>query len=192
VKLKLLVCAVVVVVFGGITAIAQNASSFTDKRDGKAYRTVRIGNQTWMSENLNYQTGDTWCYENNADNCKKYGRLYTWDAAMKACPAGWHLPTRQEWNELVSFAGGDNAGTKLKSGSPDWNGTNESGFSALPGGFRYYDGTFSDLGALGYWWTATEYDASNAYYRYMSTGYTGVGGGNNYKSYGFSARCVQD
>jgi uncharacterized protein (TIGR02145 family) len=186
--------AVTVFVLAGDTH-AQTAGTFTDARDGKTYRTVKIGEQVWMAENLNYETDSSWCYDNKNFNCKKYGRLYTWDAAMKACPVGWHLPTRQEWNELVSFAGGDNAGTKLKSKSPNWDGTDDYGFSALPGGIRGIRGlvgTFGGLGADGYWWTATEYDASYAWFRDMYTGYTDVNENGDDKGNGLSVRCLRD
>jgi len=78
---------------------------FTDSKDGKQYKTVKIGEQTWMAENLNTETGKSVCYENKDDNCKKYGRLYDWETAMKACPSGWHLPSKAEWQELVDFEG---------------------------------------------------------------------------------------
>jgi uncharacterized protein (TIGR02145 family) len=151
-----------------VTAVFEKIpyGSLADARDGKKYRTIKIGNQTWMAENLNHETPNSWCYDDNPDNCAKYGRLYTWDAAMKACPAGWHLPTKQECEELVSFVGVYEGGTKLKSQSPDWNGTNDYGFSALPGGNRFDDGKISGYGNLnssGTWWTATEFDDSVVY-----------------------------
>jgi uncharacterized protein (TIGR02145 family) len=171
----------------------QQGSRFTDARDGKTYRTVRIGTQTWMAENLNYQTGNSWCYKNDPSNCSKYGRLYDWNTAKKACPAGWHLPSNQEWTTLVNYAGGaSTAGTKLKSKSPNWNGEDAYGFSALPGGRRITDGSFYDLGSWGDWWSATEFDASYAYRRDMISGYTYVIEYYYLKSYGHSVRCLQD
>jgi len=138
--------------------------SFTDTRDDKTYKTVKIGTQTWMAENLNYETGNSVCYFADPANCQKYGRLYDWKTAKKACPSGWHLPSNAEWQTLVDFAGGDKvAGKKLKAKS-GWNnngsGTDNYGFAALPGGKgEDYNNNFEYVGSLGYWWSATESDA---------------------------------
>ena len=182
---------------------AQNVTrgSFTDARNNHTYNTIRIGGgREWMAENLNYAASSgvtangvgSWCYGNNDSNCNTYGRLYTWDAARVACPSGWSLPTRQDWSDLVTAAGGNVAGTRLKASSPRWNGTDDFGFSALPGGFRYPDGSFSNLGDWGFWWSATEYNADGAYNVLMRTGYTDVFRGWGYKSDGFSVRCVRN
>jgi uncharacterized protein (TIGR02145 family) len=171
---------------------------FVDKRDGKRYNTVRFGSRVWMAENLNYQSksGNSWCYENQTSNCDKYGMLYDWRTAMAVCPAGWHLPARDEWNYLVEVAGGKNvAGKKLKAKN-DWskngNGTDDFGFSALPGGYRDTDGSFYLAGDYGYWWTATARGSGNAYNRGM-----GYYGDNLYErndgvGVGLSVRCVGD
>jgi len=171
-------------------------ATFTDSRDGKSYRRVRIGNQTWMAENLNFQTGNSWCYGNDESNCQKYGRLYTWNAAMNACPAGWRLPNDEDWNDLVAMAGGsETAGKKLKS-QTGWNnngnGTDEFGFSALPGGGRYADGGFDDGGSWGLWWSAAEDGAGWAWRRLVYWSLSGVLRWNYNKSLGFSLRCVRD
>jgi uncharacterized protein (TIGR02145 family) len=160
------------------------------------YKTVKIGGQTWMAENLNIQTANSWCYDNDNSNCAIYGRLYTWNAAMSACPRGWHLPTRQEWDVLVIAAGGtagwsDYGAENLKSQSWD-SGKNTLGFSALPGGSRYAVGGFGSLGSSGYWWSATENGASYAYYRRMDTGDASVILYYDVKGCGFSVRCLQD
>jgi uncharacterized protein (TIGR02145 family) len=181
------------------------ATSIIDRRNGKAYKTVKIDNQTWMAENLNYAipatgTDSGRCYHNSIDSCAKYGRLYTWDAAMTACPAGWHLPTAEEWDILVDYAGGLNSAIKLKS-TAGWNdyrgesgnGTDEFGFSALPGGHYYYYDGFSDVGKGGYWWSATE--ESTSYYSAYRMGifydFSGALGRRD-KSYWYSVRCVKD
>ncbi|MDR0331294.1 MAG: fibrobacter succinogenes major paralogous domain-containing protein, partial [Chitinispirillales bacterium] len=173
--------------------------NFTDPRDGHIYRTVKIGGQTWMAENLNYKTENSWCYDNDESNGKKYGRLYTWETAQTVCPSGWHLPSREEWGNLVEAAGGYKvAGKKLKS-KTGWddrddgtsgNGTDEFGFSALPGGYRVYsDGSFYYVGYYGYWWSATEYGSGDADNRDMGYNYDYVGENYDGKSNGFSVRC---
>jgi uncharacterized protein (TIGR02145 family) len=204
----------------------EEKETITDKRDGKVYKTVKIGTYTWMAENLNFEMGESWCYEysidrcikdehldsswcyKNGDNsCKEYGRLYAWDAAVKACPAGWHLPSNKEWDDLGAYSGGlETAATKLKSetgwaaqacyeesgcsdGIP---GTDDYGFSALPGGYHSESGYFYSVGQEGYWWMAKDYDSNSAYCKSMS--YHGINVHESYsqKSSGFSVRCVKD
>jgi uncharacterized protein (TIGR02145 family) len=203
-------CALAAVV---LTVGCATAQTFTDKRDGKTYRTVKIGKQTWMAENLNYKTDSSWCYDNDTSNCKKYGRLYDWNAAMKACPAGWRLPDTSDWNKLVIAAGGtagqsETGAQNLKSQSWD-NGTNSLGFSALPGGYRNYpdfeppDGgyieprrvDFEALGSWGCWWTATrngKSDYASPYYRVMITDYTIVSEDVMLGFFWTSVRCLRD
>ncbi len=169
---------------------------FTDTRDGQTYKWVKIGNQTWMAENLNYRTADSWCYDNAIANCNKYGRLYNWEAAKFACPNGWHLPNDSEWDILVDYLGGSSiAGNKMKSTS-GWynngNGTDEVSFSVLPGGYRYYDGDFNSLGSYGYWWSATALGSTTAWYRRLDYNNTVVNRNDGDKGYGFSVRCVLD
>jgi uncharacterized protein (TIGR02145 family) len=171
-------------------------SSFTDTRDGSVYKTVEIGNQVWMAENLRYKIGGSWCYDNDEANCQKYGRLYDWKTARTVCPAGWHLPSREEWQKLVDYAGGDSvAGKKLKSKS-GWsgkgNGKDSYGFLALPGGYRYSGGNFNDAGGNGNWWTATEDGGGIAYYRYMYYFNDYVDEYYDDKGNAFSVRCVKD
>ena len=175
------------------------ATTFTDKRDGKVYRIVKIGSQTWFAENLNYAAGGSKCYENSEDRCAKYGRFYNWETALKACPAGFHLPTDGEWTALVDYAGGEEtAGTKLKS-TAGWNyykgmsgnGTDDFGFSALPGGHGNSGGGFSRAGDDGSWWSATELSAILARIRYMYYS-EAVSWFDYYKTYLFSVRCVAD
>ncbi|MDR1830544.1 MAG: hypothetical protein LBQ76_07225 [Candidatus Fibromonas sp.] len=169
---------------------------FTDARDNKKYKTVKIGNQIWMAENLNYDASDSKCYENNSGNCAKYGRLYDWATAKKACPSGWHLPSMSEYKELDKTVGGEIvAGKKLKAKS-GWyskgNGTDEFGFSALPGG--YGTNSFDGIDWFGYWWSASGEDGSDiAYARYMyyDFDYTKNGSGIR-KSFLNSVRCVKD
>jgi len=184
--------------------------TFIDSRDSTKYKTVKIGSQTWMAENLNYDTADgtlSWCYENSVDSCDKYGRLYNWYAASTVCPSGWHLPTRGEWGSLAKAAGGTGdygqsgpAGTNLKSKS-GWNdyygisgnGTDSLGFSALPGGRRNQNFVdFDGAGNISYWWTATKDNMYFAYNRGIDYIYNFVYANLSLDENGHSVRCVED
>jgi uncharacterized protein (TIGR02145 family)/uncharacterized repeat protein (TIGR02543 family) len=177
----------------------------TDARDGKTYKTVTIDDKAWMTENLNMETANSWCYGASLDSCAKYGRLYTWEEANTACPSGWHLPSRAEWGALAKAAGGTGtygadgtAGEKLKSkrgwysDNGDGNGTNDYEFSALPGGLRASAGSFASAGRYGYWWTSTELNASNAYHRAMYYSDKPFYENSGPKNSGFSVRCIGD
>jgi uncharacterized protein (TIGR02145 family) len=176
-------------------AVSGKAGKLTDSRDGQKYKTVKIGNQVWMAENLRFNIGDSWCYENNENNCNRYGRLYDWNMAKIACPKGWHLPSNDEWTELVTVVGVGTAGKKLKSTS-DWvengNGTDDFGFSALPGGRSDTYGSFEYVGKGGNWWTATELEDGKAYTQFMGFVKDNVDEYADGKGRGFSVRCVQD
>ncbi|GBU21268.1 hypothetical protein R80B4_01157 [Fibrobacteres bacterium R8-0-B4] len=175
--------------------------TFTDERDGQTYKTVKIGEQVWMAQNMNYQTDSgSYCSDDCDQYCEIYGRLYNWEAAKNACPAGYHLPTRQEWQILVDYAGGDDtAGIKLKA-REGWgwledesNVTDEYGFSALPGGFRFTNQDFfCDAGEAGYWWTATEFNDLCAYSNGMDYDCDFVFKFHQYKNCGHSVRCIKD
>ncbi len=192
---------IVLLILLSMTVFAQQKSSFTDSRDGKVYKTVKIGTQIWLVENLNYDTNGSKCYEDNSDNCTKYGRLYDWNTALEVCPSGWYLPSESEWWDLMNAVGGaGGAGTKLKSkngwdeedeGKPN-NGTDEFGFSALPGGNGDSDGSFSNVGAAGFFWTATAFPSTDdiAYSWCMYYGMALWGTSN--KSLLYSIRCLQE
>ena len=162
---------------------------------GQTYKTIVIGTQTWMAENLNYETADSYCYENNNANCNKYGRLYTWNAAMVACPNGWHLPNDDDWEELVEYVDSPTIGVgtilKAEEGWSDNTGTNDYGFSALPGGYRYTHGTFFFVGSDGYWWSATDRFSGTANYCTMDY-HSNIDFSFNVKNFGYSVRCVKD
>jgi uncharacterized protein (TIGR02145 family) len=172
-------------------------SVLTDSRDSQEYSTVQIGAQCWIAENLNYVAANSWCYADNSSNCTTYGRLYTWQAALSACPSGWHLPSDAEWTTLTTDLGGEPvAGGKMKSttgwNSPNTDATNESGFSGLPGGARYDNGTFNAVGDDGIWWSSTENQATNAWYRNLNYGNGTADRNFSGKSFGFSCRCLRD
>lgn len=199
----------------------KNTETVTDI-DGNVYHTVAIGTQVWMVENLKttkYRDGTAipnvtenmawrdlttgaYCnFKNDTSKVNAYGCLYNWYAVsntLKIAPAGWHVPTIAEWNTLVKYLSGkDHAGSKLKeTGTTHWLGpnddaTNSSGFSALPGGYRYLDGSHY-IGSYGYWWSSTEFSATNAWNMNMYYD-KGIAGNFNYrKNYGFSVRCLKD
>ena len=177
-----------------------SSGTFTDTRDSRIYKLVKIGDQTWMAENLNYDASGSVCYDNSASNCNTYGRLYDWSTALSACPDGWHLPSDSEWSILVKYADpsatGDYsnvAGTKLKATSGWYSGgndTDEFGFSALPGG-RGHSGSFNDVGNYGDWWSATQYNTNYAYLRRMHYSLEYVRRFNDFKSFLASVRCLQ-
>lgn len=143
----------------------EGISTFTDPRDGRQYRQIDIGNQTWLAENLQFNAPGSLCYDGQNANCTDFGRLYTWESARTACPTGWRLPTDAEWAQLISTVGSAPGG-KLKSrefwNNPNTGATNAFCFSALPGGYRT-SGTgaaFINKNFFGYWWTNTN-DGTN-------------------------------
>ena len=178
--------------------------SIVDVRDGQVYKTVRINNQIWMAQNLNYVDStkaslveNSWCYDDNLSNCETAGRLYAWTVAQDSvCPDGWHLPDTTEWNVLFDAVGGlDNAGIVLKSelGWDTVNGTNNYGFSVVAAGERYRSGSFDSEGIKAYIWSATEnaVDENMAYAMYF--GGDGLESSSNFfKDNGFSVRCIKD
>lgn len=183
-----------------------NYVSFTDVRDGKTYKSIKIGNQEWMAENLAYSISGSWNYWGDEKIGAQYGRLYTWEAAKLAVPDGWHLPTDDEWKQLEMALGmnqmnangidgrGTNEGGKLKT-ITGWadkrNGTDEVGFAAQPGGYRTSYGNFVSSEWYGYWWTATEIDNTTAWFRYLGSG-SGVFRNFSYKGEGYSVRCIKN
>jgi uncharacterized protein (TIGR02145 family) len=146
-------------------------------------------------------------------NYTTYGVLYNWSAAMNGaassttnpsgiqgvCPTGWHLPSDAEWTELTDYLGGESvAGGKLKEtgtthwASPNFGATNETGFTALPGGGRGHNGYFDYIRDYGFWWSSTEYGTNGAWYRGLGCNDSNVGRSYYYKSMGFSVRCLRD
>jgi uncharacterized protein (TIGR02145 family) len=190
--------------------------------DGNKYSVVKIGEQSWMAENLrttkyadgslipnetSYETwidleSGAWCnYQNNDSIGERYGKLYNWYSVAdprKLCPLGWHVPSDTEWDQLVDYLGGfPIAGGKMKDTilwqSPNTGASNISGFSALPGGACINSSNqFYSLGTYGNWWSSSESTARFAWNRAL--GYETEGSGRNYfnKIAGFSVRCVKD
>jgi uncharacterized protein (TIGR02145 family) len=183
---------------------------------------VTIGIQNWMSKNLDvskFRNGEAiplaktnaewksagqnqqpaWCYyENKTANGTTYGKLYNWYAVNDPrglAPKGYHIPTDKEWTMLTDYLGGDSIGAKMKSTSgweENGNGSNTSGFAGLPGGCRGTNGSFSNIGANGPWWSSSESSTVDAWSRYLGSSDGSVGRGDDFKHFGFSVRCLRD
>jgi uncharacterized protein (TIGR02145 family) len=202
-------------------------------------QTVTIGDQVWMTKNLDvltFRNGDpipeaktdedwikagkegkpVWCYyDNNLKNGGKYGKLYNWYAVSDKrglAPEDWHVPNDVEWITCIDYLGGESnyitgmttEGEKMKSAS-GWNGynidgsksysgngSNESGFAGLPGGYRNADGSFNEVGSVGYWWSSSKFDEDSALFCKLGSYFSNAYWFNNYMSYGFSVRCLKN
>ena len=194
----------------------------TDTRDGKVYQTVKIDTMCWMAENLNYGTridgsvdqtdnsvAEKYCYDDDETNCDVYGGLYQWNEVMQydtllkvqgICPDGWHIPSNSEWQVLSNLVGGNSvSGGKMKeAGFEHWNqpntgAVNSFGFTAIPGGNRYFNGgAFFSMGNTANFWTSSKSNSSNAWRRKIETGYAELYQSSFNKNYGFSLRCLKD
>ncbi|SHK19087.1 FISUMP domain-containing protein [Fibrobacter sp. UWB12] len=169
-------------------------SFMTDKRDGQTYKTIKIGEQTWMAENLNYDVpGKSYCYGKIPSNCAKYGRLYEERVAMEVCPAGFHLPSPSEWETLFNAVGGQfMAGSVLKSKTGwinDGNGMDPFGFSAIPAG--YGSSVDREEGKSANFWCSQEPDDENFYYVKLKHDAFNVDM-NHSNNKAYSVRCVMD
>jgi len=199
----------------------ETAGTVTDI-DGNIYNTIAIGTQVWMVENLKttrYKDGtniphitndDVWAlltssgycwYNNNINNKNTYGALYNWEAVKtgKLAPQGWHVPTDVELIVLANYLGGEDiAGGKLKEtgtshwASPNTGANNDSKFSALPGGLRFFNGSFDGINLVGLWWSSSEKDTNDAWYRYLSNEDIRIDRNINGKMAGLSVRCIKD
>lgn len=191
--------------------------------EGNTYKTVMIGTQVWMAENLKsikYKDGtpiplvtdnNAWntlrepgycCYNNDGHNYKSvYGVLYNWNTVETGnlCPSGWHVPSGAEWSTLLNYLGGtgiSGAGIKLKeTGTIHWQSTNseatnESGFTALPGGYRDISGVFTGIGKESDWWCSDQ-KSGTAWFSGLNIDNSGIIG-RNYHRIGYSVRCIQD
>jgi len=173
------------------------AQNLTDVRDGKVYKTVKINNQIWMAENLAYASENSWCYNSEVKNCNIYGRLYTMEAALKACPNGWRLPNDNDWESLVNSQGTKHtAGGYLKETgqdlwrSPNSGATNESGFTALPAGRMLTDGSFAGQGNVASFWSVFN-DNSGAWGRHLMYDAANLNSYNSPEFIAYSIRCIK-
>ena len=200
--------------FGQILTDSVKLTEMLIDIDGNTYTIQKIGDQQWMGENLRVTHApdgspiEGYAYNNDTALAVKYGRLYTWDAAMNGstqegaqgiCPCGWHIPTDKEFKQLEMHLGmtqaeadmtntwrGSPTGTLLKAGG-------DSGYEAQMSGKRSPGGIFSTMGTMEYMWTSTEYGSSSAWRRCLQTGSSAVGRWNTFsKSYSFSVRCIKN
>jgi uncharacterized protein (TIGR02145 family) len=180
------------------TTLAQNPETDTmrDARDGQQYDIIKIGSYWWMAENLNFDAGNcSWCYDDNPINCKMYGRLYDWETAMVACPAGWHLSSDKEWKDFEKALGVSNHFLDQmgwRDCETDLLYEEGEGMKIIMGGYRPYgDGAYDDGNDDAYFWTSTEKDRSDAWKRYLDDQRMQIGRGYDDKREGFSVRCVK-
>lgn len=170
-----------------------------DSRDGQTYLTVKIGEQTWMAENLNFKTDNSYCYANKTENCEKYGRLYTWEVATDVCPDGWHLATDKEWMQLEVQLGMNPADTAK---GDVWRGADQgiqlaeggsSGFNAKFGGYRNPPSNYFLENMHTFFWTATAAKGGyRVWYRQFIKGNGQIMRHNQAKSWGMYVRCVKN
>ena len=188
------------------TIVISPFSQFTDERDGNTYKIVKIGNQVWMAENLNYDIVGSWVYNNISSNANIYGRLYNWETACSVCPSGWHLPSDEEWKILEMAIGmsqidandssyrGFNEGAKLKATSGWFNhggGTDEYGFTAIPGGINRA-GNYYFWGSNAFFWSKTQYGNNSAWFRTLGCDKEEIYRNHDKDYHGYSVRCLKN
>ena len=199
-----------------------DSTSLTDSRDGNRYRTVAVGEDVWMSENLRFAALGSYCYEDKDNRCRNYGRLYPWHVAMRlpedfiensldstsldavalehqgVCPDGWHIPRREEWLRLgeyaVSLRKGLGAALKSRDGWAQGGEpvNNASGFNAIPAGSRYIDGEYAELGSSAYFWAAEGGAGMGAVYWNLINSKDNFTTAEDFEHSAFSLRCVKN
>ena len=192
--------------------------SFTDARDGETYRTIQIGNQIWMAENLRYKAEGSYAPDNEESNVKKFGRLYTWTTALDIpaeyceqstakdiemynkirdknyrgiAPEGFHIPSNKEWEQLLSNLDAKSNGRELRS-KCNWRkpGSDSFGFFVLPAGYRFDNGNFCRFGKRARFWSKDEYGKANAFRLSLTNSTIDIEG--VYRSDALSIRCVKN
>jgi len=204
-KNRVLIISLLVIIVATVSfKVYKNCVTMKDPRDGKIYKVVKIGKQTWMAQNLNFETKDSYCYSDAPFNCEKFGRLYTWDAAMTACPPDWHLPSMAEYDMLFrtvfgkksTFGGEEDEKTEMIRSTSGWwhggNGTDSFGFSAMPAGHRNRTGNYDYRGKVAFFWSFLDDECACERYIFFSydvefSKITKFG-----KDEAFSVRCVKD
>ena len=186
-----------------VESLVQEGTPFTDPRDNRVYKTVKVGEQVWMAENMKFYDADkkggfygkSWCYGGLEENCETYGRLYHWNAAVKACPEGWHLPSKDEFTTLFEDVGGVNVAGRMLKAKEFWPESDKNddsyGMRIVPGGY-YYMKNFFYGGENAYLWTSTEVRANNMNSAGFVAGRASGSIDETYVEFGLSVRCVQD
>ncbi|MBE0660947.1 MAG: hypothetical protein IH597_00645 [Bacteroidales bacterium] len=162
----------------------QITGTMTDSRDGKIYKTVKIGKQNWTAQNMNHENPNSWCYNNEPSNCENFGRLYSYVGAAQACPPGWRLPTSKDWKKLIEDLGEESAATRLRDGGG-------TGFNALMAGVRYDHGGFNHLNENGYFWSHVVSDNETAMVFLIARTMHSVTSIHSFSGNGFSVRCIR-
>jgi len=183
-KMKVAFLIVVAFILGSPAGNSQITGTMTDPRDNKVYKTVKIGKQEWTAQNMNYANPNSWCYENDPENCMKYGRLYSYIGATQACPPGWRLPTMQDWDRLIKEVGYDESAISLREGG-------KSGFEALLAGVRYDYGGFNHLNENAYFWSHVFADNEPAWVYLVGRTMLTVARIQSFSRNGFSVRCIR-
>ncbi len=201
-KLKLVPLIAVTIIALGVNTLtsAQETGSFTDDRDGKEYKTVIIGEQCWMGENLAFEVSSgSMTYTGIKDYAKTHGYFYNWETATKVCPEGWHLPSNAEWQDLSNYLGGDAvAGGKMKEpgtatwSSPNAGATNSSGFNSLCSG-RSDDNEYKAyIGLMTFFWTSEDEGEEDGICRALYSAKPAFTLYGVKKNEGYSVRCIKD
>ncbi len=188
--LSILLCSMLTV-----TCLAQEAGTFVDSRDGSEYAILTFDipleggvsvERTWMAENLNFESGSSFCYKNEPAYCGKFGKLYTYNDALASCPEGWRVPTRLDWMMLFSAFGGDDvAGSSVKEGG-------DSNMNLYLGGFGDASGTFKGIGIEGNFWDSEEISGNTAGVITVRKSSEGIFHSKIGKSHRNSCRCIKE
>ena len=180
--------------------VVTKRSEFKDSRDKQKYRLVKIADREWFGDNLNFKSEGSYCLDDDDNNCMAYGRLYTWDAAQKACPAGFRLPAQADFESLWTAAGADfNAGYLIKTDygwKGETNGNDTLKFSAMPAGNRFDDATYGNLAKFAFFWSSDDsldgIEPGNARVWYLTNKSMAFSYTSKAKIFAFSVRCVRD
>ncbi|MBO7134040.1 MAG: hypothetical protein J6W06_07785 [Bacteroidales bacterium] len=219
---KIMFLIVVALLLVYVPVFSQNQEeTYTDKRDGNTYKVIIVGKQKWMAENLRYlprvfpvdegYIDDLPCYvygysgydidsAKQSESYATYGVLYGWMAAKKACPFGWRLPTEKDWAALEDTLGVEQLGSRLSEKSEKWDDGNmkkserwgETGFNAVPAGYRDGNRFYAEQGMMAYFWTADKVKVYYSYYRFIDSDETYFGHESGLWENGYSVRCVKD